>query len=283
MELTQSADEVERNLCLWHLLFCRGAGFSLEKARLVFETLRRHHAVSVAEQLPVDTSTERFREALLQASAKDEPVVRLSFEDVKAIVAYYVPTYFRHYQLYQHIFDPARQERVAATTAERKRIERPPPTQRQFANGDMQDVLALLLPPLASALSEADWLEAKRQAEQAQLDAENERRAEESRLRRDAELAAAAPPEPEPEPEEEPEPIEEMMARMVAGHFSSIKAHAEAVSWDPRLSHACALQGPAPLPDLLFAAADGKASDNCAAAKVGRPEREGLNHGHRTG
>jgi hypothetical protein len=42
---------------------------------------------------------------VLAASAKDVSGARLSLEDVKALVGYYLPTYFAHYELYQHIFD----------------------------------------------------------------------------------------------------------------------------------------------------------------------------------
>ena len=235
----QSKDELLRNLYYGNVCFCKERGFSSAKSLLVFNLLRAHNEASLAG-LGAEESRAALHEALLAASGEAaEGGARLTLEDVKALVGYYQPLYFDHYALFQAVFGPEEGAVVRATAVRDslKRVERPPTTKRVTPAGVETQEPTALLPPLATAMIEADWLEEKRRAEQAVLDAEKARKEEEKRLKAEAEqrllLGTPEPTEPEPEPEAEPEPegepepIPEMLDRMVQEHFKPIKKHAE--------------------------------------------------------
>eukprot|EP01048_Picozoa_sp_COSAG05_P035724 COSAG05_NODE_15690_length_364_cov_0.430189_1_plen_108_part_01 len=96
--LVQTAAESYRCMCLWHITFCKRQGCTADKAAVVFELLREHHRASVEEPLDFDASLQHFHNAVLAASAKDAPGPRLTLQDIKALISYYVSTYLRHYQ-----------------------------------------------------------------------------------------------------------------------------------------------------------------------------------------
>ena len=236
----QSTDELLRNLYYGHVCFAKERGFTPEKALLLFQLLRAHHEASMAG-MGAEESRGALHSALLAASAQDVPEggARLALEDVKALIGYYQPLYFDHYALLQAVFAPGEgaAQRETAVRHVLTRIERPPPTKRITPDGVETAEPTALLPPLATAMLEADWLREKRRKEQAVLDAEKARKEEEKRRKAEAEqrrlLGTPDEPEPEPEPEPEgepegePEPIPEMLDRLVQEHFRPIKKHAE--------------------------------------------------------
>ena len=65
---------------------------------------------------------------------------------------------------------PESVDREPGVRQEVKRIERPPPTMRVTPDGQPTEVPTALLPPLATAESEEDWLERKKREEQVRPD-----------------------------------------------------------------------------------------------------------------
>lgn len=178
----QSKDELLRNLYYGHVCFAKTHGFVAQKALVVFNLLMAHHESSSAG-LRADESRAALHAALLGASGEGAEGARLTLEDVKALVVYYQPLYFDNYELFTSVFGPEEGAvvRDTAVNGTLKRIERPPTTKRVTPDGVETTESTGLLPPLAAAMPEAAWLEQKRRAEQAVLDAEKARKEEEKR------------------------------------------------------------------------------------------------------
>ena len=85
--------------------FIKSQGFDHEKGALIFRLLHSHHAASMAAQLPVEESLQRFRRTMVEAT-QNQSLPRLSLEDVKAITGFLLGTFFEHYSLHLCAWHP---------------------------------------------------------------------------------------------------------------------------------------------------------------------------------